>query len=115
RGRGHEPLLAQSVYEYSFAQQNPLQRLTYLGMARVTANLAGLPGLLGAPTPVETRFQGLPAITVPAAWVAAAFAVGLAMGAGIGLTALLPRDEEGEEPVPPQGAPPARTTISKPD
>jgi uncharacterized protein len=94
RGRGVEPLLAQSVYEFSFAQADDIERLSYLGMARVTANLAGLPGVFTDPAPPETRFQGIPDVLgVAPAWVGAAFAVGLAMGAGIGLAALMPREK----------------------
>lgn len=98
RERGVEPLVAQSMYEFSFAQPGAVDRLAFLGMARVTANLAGLPGLFSDPTAPQSRFQGVPeTIGVPHAWVAAAFAVGIALGAGIGLAALMPREDE-EEP-----------------
>lgn len=95
RERGAEPLLAQSVYEFSFAQEDDVERLSYLGMARVSANLAGLPGLFAPVQPAQSRFQGIPEVPgIPASWVAASFAVGIAMGAGVGLAALAPRDDE---------------------
>lgn len=99
RERGFEPLLAQSVYEFSFAQPDGVEKLAFLGMARVTANLAGLPGLSEAPqTGAATRFQGIPeTLGVPGAWIPAAFAVGIALGAAIGLAALMPRDDDADE------------------
>ncbi|HWH08296.1 MAG TPA: hypothetical protein VNX21_03785, partial [Candidatus Thermoplasmatota archaeon] len=106
RERGVEPLLAQSEYEFALSLEQPMERLTFLGLARVTANLAGLPGLFEASTrQVETRFQGpVPSLGVPPAWLAAAFAVGLALGAGLGLSAMLPRGTRPTgraEPLPP--------------
>lgn len=93
RARGVEPLLAQSVYEFSFAQEDAVERLAFLGMARVAANLAGLPGAFSDAPTSQSRFQGVPdVIGFTPGWVAAAFAVGIAMGAGVGLAALMPRD-----------------------
>lgn len=93
RERGVEPVLAQSEYEFALSIENDAERLSFLGLARVTANLAGLPGVFGAAqNALASRFQGLPvAPSVPASWIAASFAVGLALGAGLGFTAMMPR------------------------
>jgi uncharacterized protein len=103
RARGVEPLLAQSQYEFGLTLEDPFERLSFLGLARVTANLAGLPGALdaGGLTPAQTRFQGIPAFPgAPPGWVAAAFAAGLALGAGAGLTALMPKERREDEAEP---------------
>ena len=103
RERGVEPLLAQSQYEFGVSLEPATpelarDKLVYLGMSRVSANLAGLGGTFDQPPhAVESRFVGLPPSRLVApAYVAAAFAVGLALGAGCGLAALMPRDEEDE-------------------
>jgi len=102
RARGVEPFLAESEYEFGVSQTDTTTQLRFFGMARVSANLAGLPGAFGsAPQQAATRFQGLPEVYAPPSWIVAAFAVGLALGAGLGLFALLPKDEE------PQPSPPA--------
>lgn len=100
RERGVEPLLAESEYEFALSLEDASERLTFLGLARVTANLAGLPGLFGAShREVLTRFQGpLPDVGVPAPWVAGTFALGLALGVGMGLAAMLPRDAKRRAP-----------------
>lgn len=100
RARGVEPLLAQSQYEFGLTLQAPQERLSFLGLARVSANLAGRPDALdaGKPAALETRFQELPRFPgAPPAWIPAAFAVGLALGVGAGLTALMPRERKDEE------------------
>lgn len=105
RARGVEPFVAQSQYEFGLTLDDPIEKLTFLGLARVTANLAGLPTDLAIAQPVENRFQGVPRFPgAPPAWIPAAFAVGLALGVGAGLTALMPkRDPEASanEPVSP--------------
>lgn len=90
RGRGVEPLLAESEYEFGLSQADSTEQQNFLGLARVTANLAGLPDLFGAPrSESASRFQGLPrSIGVEPAWVAGGFAVGMALGVGLGLTAM---------------------------
>lgn len=92
RARGVEPTLAESEYEFALSLTDPAERLSFLGISRVTANLAGLPGFFGAARQAtESRFQGIvEPPEAPASWVAAGFAVGLALGAGLGLTAMLP-------------------------
>lgn len=116
RERGVESFLAQSAYEFALSLEDPQERLAFLGLARVAGNIAGVPGLFGGTRPLESRFQGVPAVIgVSPLFVAAAFAVGLALGAGAGMTALMPRREEdepagaaAEEPVvlvPPPGPP----------
>lgn len=99
RSRGVESLLAQSAYEFGITLEDPQERLAFLGLARVTGNLAGLPGLFHDSGPaLESRFQGEPFFfRVNVVYVAAAFAVGLALGAGAGLTALMPRKDEDED------------------
>jgi uncharacterized protein len=92
RGRGVEPLLAESEYEFGLSLNDSAQQLDFLGEARVDANLAGLPQLVGSPrTDVADRFQGLPPLLgVDPVWVVAGFAVGMALGVGLGLTAMMP-------------------------
>lgn len=91
RARGVESLLAQSAYEFGSSLENPADRLTFLGVARVTGNLAGLPGLFAEARAPESRFQGIaPTYRVGVAYVAVAFAVGIALGVGAGLAALMP-------------------------
>ena len=99
RERGVEPFLAQSAYEFglSLSDTDPFEALVFLGYARVTANLAGLPNLFGGDDArgLQTRFNANAAPPgVAPVYVAAAFAVGLALGVGAGLTALMPRDED---------------------
>lgn len=99
RERGVESFLAQSAYEFGLSLEDPQERLAFLGLARVTGNIAGLPGLFGGAQGLESRFQGVPeTIGVQPVFVAAAFAVGLALGAGAGLAALMPRRDEDAEP-----------------
>ena len=102
RARGVESLLAQSAFEFGQSLDDPQDRLVFLGVARVTGNLAGLPGLFGEAQAPESRFQGLaPTPRVAVAYVAVAFAVGIALGVGAGLAAMLPQErpakKEGEE------------------
>jgi len=97
RDRGVESLLAQSAYEFGLSLQDPVEELVFLGTARVVGNLAGLTGLFGSVSPVETRFQAIPnVIGVPANLVAAGFAAGIALGVAMGLLALA-RDDELED------------------
>ena len=122
RERGVEPFLAQSQYEFGLSLENPADRLAFLGLARVSANLAGLPGLFAEPRAAQSRFVGdAPSLGVAPTWVAAAFAVGLALGAGTGLVALMPRDDEDDAPAPPEEAdagpawpPPPPTPVDEP-
>jgi uncharacterized protein len=90
RARGVEPILAQS--EYEFAQSltaDPIEALSFFGMARVTANVAGAPSLFGsASQEATTRFQGIPPrVGASPELVAGALVVGVALGAGFGLLA----------------------------
>ncbi|MEA3198951.1 MAG: uncharacterized protein QOE90_379 [Thermoplasmata archaeon] len=97
RARGVEPFLAESEYEFGQTQQDPVTALTFYGQAKVSANLAGLPGAFGnAPVSADSRFQGFPQVYAPPQWIVGAFAVGMALGAGLGLIALLPRREDVE-------------------
>ncbi|HVM45766.1 MAG TPA: S16 family serine protease [Candidatus Thermoplasmatota archaeon] len=99
RARGVESLLAQSAYEFGLSLDEPAERLSFLGVARVTGNLAGLPGLFNEARPPESRFQGNPGPPrVEAVYVAAAFAVGIALGVGAGLTAMMPRKPDDDAP-----------------
>jgi predicted S18 family serine protease len=115
RERGIEPFLAQSQYEFGLSLEAPADRLAFLGLSRVSANLAGLPGLFAEPRAAQSRFVGeAPSLGVAPTWVAAAFAVGLALGAGTGLLALMPRDEKDapqvvENEAPPSPWPPSET------
>ncbi len=98
RARGVEPFLAESQYEFAATQTDAGEQLTMYGQARVAANLAGLPGAFGnAPAPTQTRFQGLPQVYAPPSWIAGAFAVGMALGAGLGFLALIPKKDDEEE------------------
>ncbi|HUR70013.1 MAG TPA: hypothetical protein VM370_12270, partial [Candidatus Thermoplasmatota archaeon] len=112
RARGVESLLAQSAYEFGLSLERPDEKLSFLGVARVTGNLAGLPGLFDAqPSGLSTRFQSNPpAFRVDVLYVAAAFAVGLALGAGAGLTALMPRGRREGSGLP-AGAPDASEPV----
>ncbi|HET6404114.1 MAG TPA: S16 family serine protease [Candidatus Thermoplasmatota archaeon] len=102
RARGVESLLAQSAYEFGLSLEADAERLSFLGLARVTANLAGLPGLFDEARPPQSRFQGLAGSPrVDAVYVAAAFAVGIALGVGSGLAAMMPRKPE--EDLGPEG------------
>lgn len=98
RGRGIESFLAQASYEFGVIQPDAQERLTFLGVARVQANLAGLPGVLTetSPAAATSRFQGVPKALAafPPEYVGAAFAIGLALGVGGGLVATLPRKED---------------------
>lgn len=98
RARGVEPFLAESEYEFGQTLPDAGERLTFFAQARVSANLAGLPGAFGnAPDRVQTRFQGFPQAYAPPSWIVGAFAVGMALGAGLGLAAILPRKEDEDD------------------
>ena len=110
RARGVESLLAQSAYEFGLSLEDPAEQLTFLGVARVTGNLAGLPGLFSEARAPESRFQGIaPTARVDVVFLAVAFAVGIALGVGTGLAAMMPgkteAQREAEERAPAQEGP----------
>jgi uncharacterized protein len=109
RGRGVEPILAESQYEFALSQPSNTDKANFFGTARVTANLAGLPDLLGTErsTAVQTRFQGIPQqLGIDPTWIVATFAIGMALGVGLGLTALAgSRRREPRVPMPPPAPP----------
>ncbi len=103
RGQGAEPLLAVSYHEFAgaLAETTPTEALSFYRLARMSARLVTNPD---APQELrESRFLGAPATTapfvrIPPSHIPAYFAIGLAFGVLVTLTAIaLPNAEEKRE------------------
>lgn len=87
RARGVEPLLAESEYEFGGTLEDPVEQAAFYGLARLTANLAGVSDAFEASeSATSTRFQGIPSAIAPdARLVVVILVVGVAIGSIFGI------------------------------
>lgn len=99
RARGAEPLLAASEYEFGGTLEDPVEQAAFYGLARLTANLAGISDAFAASeSQATTRFQGIPASFAPdARLVVVILVVGVAVGSFFGILIGRARKRDAQE------------------